>query len=147
MKVYNFVIQIKISGLLLIFCKNKSLILCKQLHIMKVQLDSFVDFEKCCKMRIWLRKSVLIQPRTSRWKRVMCRLQGREQAAPRGEERSPRKRGAETGYLNGERLMPQDGSKYGPASNDSFVRLYRHRSARDMEHFAAFLPANFKDPF
>ena len=31
----------------------------------KIKLDHFVDLEKCCKMSIWLRKSVLIQPRTS----------------------------------------------------------------------------------
>ena len=27
--------------------------------------DFLVDLEKCCKMRIWTRKSALIQPRTS----------------------------------------------------------------------------------
>ena len=32
---------------------------------LKIQLDSFIDFEKCCKMRIWMGKSVSIQPRTS----------------------------------------------------------------------------------
>ena len=31
----------------------------------KVQLDNLVDFEKCCKTRIFLRKSVPIQPKTS----------------------------------------------------------------------------------
>ena len=33
--------------------------------ISKTQLAHFVDLEKCCKMNIWLQKSVLIQPRTS----------------------------------------------------------------------------------
>ena len=35
--------------------------------ILKIQLESFVDFEKCCKMstNIWLQKSASIQPRTS----------------------------------------------------------------------------------
>ena len=32
---------------------------------MKIQLAHFVDLAKCCKMSIWLQKSVLIQPRTS----------------------------------------------------------------------------------
>ena len=31
----------------------------------KFQLDSLVDFEKCCKTRIFLQKSVPIQPKTS----------------------------------------------------------------------------------
>ena len=33
--------------------------------ILKIQLAHFVDLAKCCKMSIWLQKSVLIQPRTS----------------------------------------------------------------------------------
>ena len=33
-------------------------------QILKIQLAHFVDLEKCCKMSIWLQKSVLIQPRT-----------------------------------------------------------------------------------
>ena len=32
---------------------------------LKNQLDSFVDFEKCCKMRIWLQNFVSVQPRMS----------------------------------------------------------------------------------
>ena len=31
----------------------------------KCQLDNLVDFEKCCKTRIFLQKSVPIQPKTS----------------------------------------------------------------------------------
>ena len=31
----------------------------------KLQLDNLVDFEKCCKTRIYLQKSVPIQPKTS----------------------------------------------------------------------------------
>ena len=31
----------------------------------KFQLDNLVDFEKCCKTRIFLQKSVPIQPKTS----------------------------------------------------------------------------------
>ena len=31
----------------------------------KFQLDNLVDFEKCCKTRIYLQKSVPIQPKTS----------------------------------------------------------------------------------
>ena len=45
----------------------------KILQCFKVQLDCFVDFEKYCRMRIWLQKSVSMQPRTSRSKRAMGR--------------------------------------------------------------------------
>ena len=31
----------------------------------KIQLDNLVDFEKCCKTRIFLQKLVPIQPKTS----------------------------------------------------------------------------------
>ena len=31
----------------------------------KFQLDNLVDFEKCCKTRIYLQRSVPIQPKTS----------------------------------------------------------------------------------
>ena len=31
----------------------------------KMQLDNLVDFEKCCKTRIFLQRSVPIQPKTS----------------------------------------------------------------------------------
>ena len=31
----------------------------------KFQLDNLVDFEKCCKTRIFLQKSVPVQPKTS----------------------------------------------------------------------------------
>ena len=31
----------------------------------KCQLDNLVDFEKCCKMRIYLQRSAPIQPKTS----------------------------------------------------------------------------------
>ena len=34
-------------------------------QIQKFQLDNLVDFEKCCKTRICLQKSVPIQPNTS----------------------------------------------------------------------------------
>ena len=34
----------------------------------KIQVENFVDFEKCCKMRIWMQNFVSIQPRTSRKK-------------------------------------------------------------------------------
>ena len=33
--------------------------------IQNFQLDNLVDFEKCCKTRIFLQKSVPIQPKTS----------------------------------------------------------------------------------
>ena len=31
----------------------------------KIQLDNLVDFEKCCKTRIFLQRSLPIQPKTS----------------------------------------------------------------------------------
>ena len=34
-------------------------------NFQKIQLDNLVDFEKCCKTRICLQKSVPIQPKTS----------------------------------------------------------------------------------
>ena len=38
----------------------------KKIEFGAVQKDvNLVDLEKCCKMSIWLQKSVLIQPRTS----------------------------------------------------------------------------------
>ena len=39
----------------------------------KFQLDNFVDFEKCCKTRIFLQKSVPIQPKTSNILPKFCR--------------------------------------------------------------------------
>ena len=38
---------------------------CKSLHIFLRWDDFLVELEKCCKMRIWTRKSASIQPRTS----------------------------------------------------------------------------------
>ena len=34
-------------------------------NFQKFQLDNLVDFEKCCKTRIFLQRSVPIQPKTS----------------------------------------------------------------------------------
>ena len=34
-------------------------------YFQKFQLDNLVDFEKCCKTRIFLQRSVPIQPKTS----------------------------------------------------------------------------------
>ena len=39
----------------------------------KLQLDNLVDFEKCCKTRIFLQKSVPIQPKTSNILPKFCR--------------------------------------------------------------------------
>ena len=39
----------------------------------KFQLDNLVDFEKCCKTRIFLQKSVPIQPKTSNILPKFCR--------------------------------------------------------------------------
>ena len=59
-------------------------IFCK---ILKIQLAHFVDLEKCCKMSIWLQKSVLMQPRTGLGKSDVSwhgpALGGRPAARPR----------------------------------------------------------------
>ena len=38
----------------------------------KFQLENLVDFEKCCKTRIFLQKSVPIQPKTSKILSKIC---------------------------------------------------------------------------
>ena len=38
----------------------------------KIQLDNLVDFEKCCKTRIFLQKSVPIQPKTNNMLPKFC---------------------------------------------------------------------------
>ena len=40
------------------------------------QLDNFVDFEKCCKTRIFLQKSLPIQPKTSNILPKFCQPTG-----------------------------------------------------------------------
>ena len=53
------------------FCENSANILQMSQNLQKFakfqknQLDNLVDFEKCCKTRIFLQKSVPIQPKTS----------------------------------------------------------------------------------
>ena len=58
---------------------------CKILKIfakfLKIQLAHSVDLEKCCKMSIWLQKSVLIQPRTSLGKSDVSWLTGSQSSA------------------------------------------------------------------
>ena len=39
----------------------------------KIQLDNLVDFEKCCKTRIYLQRSMPIQPKTSNILPKLCR--------------------------------------------------------------------------
>ena len=41
--------------------------------ISKFQLDNLVDFEKCCKARIYLQKSAPVQPKTSDILPKFCR--------------------------------------------------------------------------
>ena len=36
-------------------------------NFQQIQLDNLVDFEKCCKTHIFLQRSVLIQPKTSKF--------------------------------------------------------------------------------
>ena len=38
----------------------------------KFQLDNLVDFEKCCKMHIYLQKSAPIQPKTNEFLPNIC---------------------------------------------------------------------------
>ena len=45
-------------------------------QISKNQLDNLVDFEKCCKTRIYLQKSVPIQPKTSNSLPKFCQPTG-----------------------------------------------------------------------
>ena len=45
------------------------------------QLDNLVDFEKCCKTRIFLQKSVPIQPKTSKVLPKFCQKLATTQAA------------------------------------------------------------------
>ena len=65
----------------------------------KFQLDNLVDFEKCCKTRIFLQKSVPIQPKTSNILPKFCRAGHRQ--APRGRLRGhpPDRRDAEGGQI------------------------------------------------
>ena len=54
------------------FCKCRKI--CKILPIFKkTKLDDLVDSEKCCKTRIFLQKSVPIQPKTSNILPTFCR--------------------------------------------------------------------------
>ena len=45
---------------------------CKICQISKNQLDNLVDFEKCCKTRIYLQRSAPIQPKTSEIVPTIC---------------------------------------------------------------------------
>ena len=62
----------------------------------KIQLDNLVDFEKCCKTRIFLQRSVPIEPKTSEILPNFCENwqlpYGSEHAVPNGarEARAPR---------------------------------------------------------
>ena len=38
----------------------------------KIHLDNLVDFEKCCKMRIYLQRSAPIKPKTSEQSLKIC---------------------------------------------------------------------------
>ena len=63
-------IQQKINFKVCKCCKFKSANFAK---FQNFQLDNLVDFEKCCKTRIFLQKSVLIQPKTSNILPKFCR--------------------------------------------------------------------------
>ena len=69
-----YVIFVRISWLFFVFFP---------FGVPKVQRNvNLVDPEKCCKMSIWLQKSVLIQPRTSLGKSAVSWLHQQETAAP-----------------------------------------------------------------
>ena len=61
----------------------------------KFQLDNLVDFEKCCKTRIFLQKSVPIQPKTSNILPKFCRS---AVVSPTGAE-PPRREGYSEGLV------------------------------------------------
>ena len=86
----------------------------------KFQLDNLVDFEKCCKTRIFLQKSVPIQPKTSNILPKFCQklattLRVRRSRPPKGG--------------------PPPASR---RSNVARFRLYRHRFLQENMRFAAF---------
>ena len=62
--------------------------ICEKLQICLREYDFLVDLDECCKMRIWTRKSALIQPRTGHAaydaQRVRLELPGpvHDEAAP-----------------------------------------------------------------
>ena len=78
-------------------------------EIKKIQLDNLVDFEKCCKTRICLQKSVPIQPKTSNILPKFCqklattlrvrRRAPRDAQPPQGTTRNC---GAEAALVDGE---------------------------------------------
>ena len=58
-------------------------------RILKIRLAHFVDLAKCCKMSIWLQKSVLIQPRTSLGKSDVSWRPAPRRAGPPGRGPPP----------------------------------------------------------
>ena len=85
----------------------------------KIQLDNLVDFEKCCKMRIYLQRSAPIQPKTSEMLPKFCQKIATTARAPGG--RPPRRAGPPTGC-------------------DGRVSLPRSRTTRNVHHTSHFLP-------
>ena len=61
----------------------------------KFQLDNLVDFEKCCKMHIFLQKSEPIQPKTSNILPKCC--QPTLSDVPASERGCPKQQGASSG--------------------------------------------------
>ena len=61
----------------------------------KIHLDNLVDFEKCCKMRICLQKSVPIQPKTNNILPKFCQKLA---TTKRGMPSAPRHAGTGDGF-------------------------------------------------
>ena len=60
----------------------------------KFQLENLVDFEKCCKTRIFLQKSVPIQPKRSSILPKFCQKLATTRSDPKGSDARRSRRGA-----------------------------------------------------
>ena len=70
----------------------------------KIQLDNLVDFEKCCKTRIFLQKSVPIQPKTSDILPKICQKLATTLRVPRRRSRARHRRSSRPTAGAGARL-------------------------------------------
>ena len=132
------------------FCENSAKILQKSqilpnfVKFQKFQLDNLVDFEKCCKTRIFLQRSAPIQPKTSEILPKMCQQLstilrvGAGVAAEHALLRGAGGRaaaGVPTTLSSGRR---HDGRSAKFRQNVARFRLYRHRFLQENMRFSAF---------
>ena len=73
--------------------------------IQKFQLENLVDFEKCCKTRIFLQKSVPIQPKTSNILPKFCRPPLGERRASAAPSPQPEETSESVGWQNFGRML------------------------------------------